>query len=188
VIVDSVAALVPRAELEGKITDQHIGRQARMMSSFLREINPLVNRTDTILIFINQLREKIGTYGNPETTPGGRSLKFYSKIRIDLRAIDKIQGKNGVQTGNIIRAKVVKNKYAPPYRTAQFELVFGKGIDEVGEIADLAVLRSVIKKAGSWYSYDGETICQGREALKGWLEENPDIMLSIKEEVYNVEE
>jgi len=179
-VIDSVAALVPEAELESKVEDQHVGRQARMMSAFLRRIQPIVGNTKTILIFINQLREKIGTYGNPETTPGGRALKFYSKIRIDLRAIDKIM-ENGVQVGSVVRAKIVKNKYNPPYKVAEFDLIYGKGIDKISEIISLAITRGILRRGGSWYFMGEEKIAQGREALREYLENNPEMVKKILE-------
>ena len=180
IVVDSVAALVPRAEIEGDMGDSHVGLQARLMSQALRKLTGVISRTNTVLIFINQLREKIGVmFGNPETTPGGRALKFHSSVRLDIRRISSI--KSGVDVvGNKTRVRVVKNKVAPPFRTAEFDIVFGEGVSMLGELVDLGVKHEVIRKSGSWYSYGNVRIGQGRDNAKMWLAENEDMMEEIK--------
>ncbi|MEZ5377911.1 MAG: recombinase RecA [Acidimicrobiales bacterium] len=182
-VIDSVAALTPRAEIEGDMGDSHVGLQARLMSQALRKITGNLNKTDTICIFINQLREKIGVmFGSPETTPGGRALKFYSSVRLDIRRIESL--KDGAEVvGNRTRVKVVKNKVAPPFRQAEFDIMYGQGISREGSLLDIAVDHDIVKKSGAWYSYDGEQIGQGREAVKRFLGENPDLMMEIQDRV-----
>jgi len=183
IVVDSVAALVPRAEIEGEMGDSHVGLQARLMSQALRKLTGIINRSNTVLIFINQLREKIGVmFGNPETTPGGRALKFYSSVRIDIRRIGAI--KNGQEiVGNRTRVKVVKNKVAPPFRKAEFDIIYGEGISTTGELVDLAVEHEIVKKSGSWYSYGKIKIGQGRDTAKRWLMDNTTMYDEIKHSV-----
>ena len=183
VVIDSVAALTPRAEIEGEMGDTHVGLQARLMSQALRKLTGSLNRTNTIMIFINQLREKIGVmFGSPETTPGGRALKFYSSVRLDIRRIESI--KDGVEiVGNRTRVKVVKNKVAPPFRQAEFDIMYGKGISREGSLLDMAVDMGIIKKSGAWFTYDGEQLGQGRENAKGFLAANPEIMVEVSEKV-----
>ena len=183
VVIDSVAALTPRAEIEGEMGDTHVGLQARLMSQALRKLTANLNRTNTIMIFINQLREKIGVlYGSPETTPGGRALKFYASVRLDIRRIESI--KDGAEiVGNRTRVKVVKNKVAPPFRQAEFDIMYGHGISREGSLLDMAVDMGIIKKSGSWFTYDGEQLGQGRENAKGFLTANPEIMVEVSEKV-----
>ena len=180
IVIDSVAALVPKAEIQGEMGDSHVGLQARLMSQALRKIAGTVNKSNTCVIFINQLREKIGVmFGNPETTTGGRALKFYSSMRLDVRRIETI--KSGDQMlGNRTRVKVVKNKVAPPFKQAEFDIMYGQGISKAGDVLDCAVEEKIVEKAGSWYSYAGERIGQGRENVKKWLEENPSILDKIE--------
>ncbi len=184
VVIDSVAALTPRAEIEGDMGDTHVGLQARLMSQALRKLTANLNKTKTICIFINQLREKIGVmFGSPETTPGGRALKFYSSVRLDIRRIESI--KNGMEVvGNRTRVKVVKNKCAPPFRQAEFDIMYGRGISREGSVLDLGVSESIIAKSGAWYTYDGQQIGQGREKAKAFLEENPELMTEITDLVW----
>ena len=183
VVVDSVAALVPKAEIDGDMGDSHMGLQARLMSQALRKLAGAINKSKTVLIFINQLREKIGVmFGNPETTTGGRALKFYSSVRLDIRKIEQIK-QNGEVTGHRVRVKVVKNKVAPPFREAEFDLVYNEGISKVGNIVDMAVNLDIIVKSGSWFSYKGEKICQGRENVKKYLTDNPEIMNEVEKKV-----
>ena len=183
VVVDSVAALVPKSEIDGEMGDVHVGLQARLMSQALRKLTAVVSKSKSSIIFINQLREKVGVmFGNPETTTGGRALKFYSSVRIDVRKKDAI--KNGDQLiGNRVTAKVVKNKVAPPFRTAEFDIMYGEGISSEGDIIDLAASLDVIEKSGAWYSYDGVRIGQGRENAKLYLRENPEVMSEIENKV-----
>ena len=183
VVIDSVAALTPRAEIEGEMGDSHVGLQARLMSQALRKLTANLNKTDTICIFINQLREKIGVmFGSPETTPGGRALKFYSSVRIDIRRIEAI--KDGVEVvGNRTRTKLVKNKVAPPFRQAEFDIMYGKGISREGSALDIGVDLGIIKKSGAWYTYEGEQLGQGRENSKNFLIENPEIMVEITDKI-----
>ncbi len=183
IVVDSVAALTPRAEIEGEMGDHHVGAQARLMSQALRKITANLNKTDTICIFINQLREKIGVmFGSPETTPGGRALKFYSSVRLDIRRIETL--KNGTEmVGNRTRVKVVKNKVAPPFRQAEFDIAYGEGISREGSLLDIAVDRNIVKKSGAWYTYEGEQVGQGRENVKIFLKENPDLTMEIQDRV-----
>lgn len=175
VVVDSVAAMVPRAEIEGEMGDSHVGLQARLMSQALRKLTGVIGKTNTVCIFINQLREKIGVmFGSPETTTGGNALKFYSSVRLDIRRISSI--KNGDQViGNQVRVKVVKNKVAPPFRKTEFDIMFGEGISKAGEIIDLGVTYNIIKKSGSWFSYKDTRLAQGRDATKRLLQDNPEL-------------
>ena len=186
VVVDSVAALVPRAELEGDMGDTHVGLQARLMSQALRKLAGTINRSDTTAIFINQLREKIGVmFGSPETTPGGRALKFYASVRIDVRRIESIkQGTDNI--GNRVRAKIVKNKVAPPFRTAEFDIMFGEGISREGSLIDVAVEHGVVRKAGAWYTFDGDQLGQGRERAKEFLRENVEVALQLQDRVLRI--
>ena len=180
IVIDSVSALVPQAELEGDMGDTHVGLQARLMSQALRKLAGTINRTKTSLIFINQIRMKIGVmFGNPETTSGGRALKFYSSVRMDIRRIGAVKDGQDV-VGNRTRVKVKKNKVAPPFREAEFDLIYGEGISSLGEMIDLGTEYDILQKRGSWYSYDDETIAQGRENTKEWLEENPEQREEIK--------
>ena len=183
VVIDSVAALTPRAEIEGEMGDTHVGLQARLMSQALRKLTANLSRTNTIAIFINQLREKIGVmFGSPETTPGGRALKFYSSVRLDIRRIESI--KDGAEiVGNRTRVKVVKNKVAPPFRQAEFDIMYGKGISREGTLLDIAVDMGIIKKSGAWFTYEGEQLGQGRENAKSFLADNPEIMVEVSEKV-----
>ncbi len=183
IVVDSVAALVPKAEIDGDMGDSHIGLQARLMSQALRKLAGAINKSKSIIIFINQLREKVGVmFGNPETTPGGRALKFYSSIRLDIRKIENIK-QEGEVVGNRARVKVIKNKVAPPFREAEFDIVYGKGISKEGNILDLAVNLDIIEKSGSWFSYNGNRIGQGRENVKQYLLENPKIMEELEKKI-----
>lgn len=179
IVIDSVAALTPRAEIEGDMGDSHMGLQARLMSQALRKLTAHVNKTHTTIIFINQLREKIGVmFGSPETTPGGRALKFYSSVRLDIRRIESI--KQGVEiVGNRTRVKVVKNKVAPPFKIAEFDIMYGLGVSKVGSTLDLAVEHGIVKKAGAWYTYGETQVGQGREKAKVFLEENPELLEEI---------
>ena len=181
VVVDSVAALVPQVELDGEMADQQMGLQARLMSKALRKLSGVMNKTDCTIIFINQLREKIGVmFGNPETTTGGRALKFYSSVRVEIRRSEAI--KNGTEiVGNKVNIKVVKNKVAPPFKSTQVDIIYGKGISRDGEVLDLAVDKDIVDKSGAWYAYKGEKIGQGRENAKRYLVEHPDIMNEITE-------
>lgn len=183
VIIDSVAALVPKAEIDGDMGDAHIGLQARLMSQALRKLTPVVSKSRCIVIFINQLREKIGImFGNPEVTTGGRALKFYASVRLDVRRIDQIKA-GGERIGNRTRVKVVKNKIAPPFKEAEFDIIYGKGISREGDILDLAAELGIINKSGSWYSYDGAKLAQGREGTKVYLTEHPDFCAEIEKKV-----
>ena len=183
IVVDSVAALVPKAEIDGDMGDSHIGLQARLMSQALRKLAGTINKTKTVIVFINQLREKVGVmFGNPETTPGGRALKFYSSVRLDIRKIENLK-QDGEVIGNRARVKVVKNKVAPPFREAEFDIVYGKGISKEGNLVDLAVNLDIIDKSGSWFSYNETRIGQGRENVKKYLMENPDIMKEIEDKI-----
>ncbi|MBR6397341.1 MAG: recombinase RecA [Lachnospiraceae bacterium] len=183
IVVDSVAALTPQAEIDGEMGDSHVGLQARLMSQALRKLTSAVSKTKCIMVFINQLREKIGVmFGNPETTTGGRALKFYSSIRMDVRRIETLKA-GGEVIGNRTRIKVVKNKVAPPFKEAQFDIMFGKGISKSGDILDLAVSTDIVEKSGAWFSYNGEKIGQGRENAKVYLENNPDIMYEVEQKV-----
>src|SRR4051812_4587076 len=183
VVIDSVAALVPRAEIEGEMGDTHVGLQARLMSQAMRKLSGSLSKFETTAIFINQLREKIGVmFGSPETTPGGRALKFYSSVRLDIRRIESI--KDGAEiVGNRTRVKVVKNKVAPPFRQAEFDIMYGKGISREGTLLDIAVDMGIIKKSGAWFTYEGEQLGQGRENAKSFLTDNPEIMVEVSEKV-----
>jgi recombination protein RecA len=183
VAIDSVAALTPRAEIEGEMGDTHVGLQARLMSQALRKLTANMNKTRSLCIFINQLREKIGVmFGSPETTPGGRALKFYSSVRLDIRRIESI--KNGAEVvGNRTRVRVVKNKVAPPFRTAEFDIMYSQGISREGSVLDMAVGLDIVKKSGAWYTYEGDQIGQGREKVKVFLRENPALVLDMAEKV-----
>ena len=182
-VIDSVAALTPRAEIEGEMGDSHVGLQARLMSQALRKITGTLSKSQTIAIFINQLREKIGVmYGSPEVTPGGRALKFYSSVRLDIRRIETI--KDGAdQVGNRTRVKVVKNKCSPPFKQAEFDIAFGKGISREGSLLDVGVELGFIKKSGAWFTYEGEQLGQGRENVKSFLTENPQLMAEVDERI-----
>ena len=183
IVVDSVAALVPKAEIDGDMGDSHMGLQARLMSQALRKLAGAINKTKTVLIFINQLREKIGVmFGNPETTTGGRALKFYASVRLDIRKIENIK-QDGEVKGNRVRVKVIKNKVAPPFREAEFDIVYGEGISNAGNILDMAVNMDIIEKSGSWFSYNGNRIGQGRENVKKYLKENPEILADVEQKV-----
>ena len=183
IIIDSVAALVPRAEIEGEMGDSHMGLQARLMSQALRKLSGIINKSNTIAIFINQIREKIGVmFGNPETTTGGRALKFYASVRLEVRRAETI--KQGTEMiGNKTKIKVVKNKVAPPFRTAEVDIMYGQGISQEGEIVDIGADLDIIQKAGSWYSYNGERIGQGRENAKQFLKENPHIKEDVSQKI-----
>lgn len=183
VIVDSVAALVPKAEIEGDMGDSHVGLQARLMSQALRKLTAIIGKTSCTVIFINQLREKVGVmFGNPETTTGGRALKYYSSIRLEVRRGEQIK-KDGEAIGNRTRIKVVKNKVAPPFREAEVDIIYGEGISREGDILDLAAKEDIVNKSGAWYAYDGNKIGQGRENAKTYLKEHPDIMAEIEQKV-----
>ena len=183
VIVDSVAALVPKAEIDGEMGDSHMGLHARLMSQALRKLTAVVSKTNCVVIFINQLREKVGVvFGNPEVTTGGRALKFYSSVRLDVRRIDTLR-QGGEIVGNRTRVKIVKNKVAPPFKEAEFDIVFGKGISKVGDILDLAVANDIVDKSGAWYAYNGNKIGQGRENAKAYLENNTAICDEIEQKV-----
>ena len=183
VVVDSVAALVPKAEIDGDMGDSHMGLQARLMSQALRKLAGAINKSKTVLIFINQLREKIGImFGNPETTTGGRALKFYASVRLDIRKIENIK-QDGEVKGNRVRVKVIKNKVAPPFREAEFDIVYGEGISKAGNILDMAVNMDIIEKSGSWFSYNGDRIGQGRENVKKYLKDNPKVLEEVEGKV-----
>lgn len=183
IIVDSVAALVPKAEIDGDMGDSHVGLQARLMSQALRKLTPVVSKSNCIVIFINQLREKVGVmFGNPETTTGGRALKFYSSVRMDVRRIETLK-QGGEVIGNRTRVKVVKNKVAPPFKEAEFDIMFGKGISREGDILDLAANNNIVNKSGAWYAYNGEKIGQGRENAKQYLKEHADVMAELDRKV-----
>lgn len=185
VIVDSVAALVPKAEIEGEMGDAHVGLQARLMSQALRKLAGAINKSNTTAVFINQLREKVGImFGNPETTPGGRALKFYASVRLDVRKIDIIKQGNDIM-GNRTRVRVVKNKVAPPFRHAEFDIMYGEGISKIGDVLDVAADLEIIKKAGAWYSYEEHRLGQGRENAKQFLQENPNIYLEVENLIRN---
>ena len=183
VVVDSVAALVPKAEIDGDMGDSHVGLQARLMSQALRKLTAVISKSNCTVIFINQLREKVGVmFGNPETTTGGRALKFYSSVRLDVRRIESLK-QSGEVVGNRTRVKVVKNKIAPPFKEAEFDIMFGEGISRVGDILDLAAENSIINKSGAWYAYEGNKIGQGRENAKNYLKENPAVCEEVERRV-----
>ncbi|MBE5930366.1 MAG: recombinase RecA [Lachnospiraceae bacterium] len=186
VIVDSVAALVPKAEIEGDMGDSHVGLQARLMSQALRKLTAVISKSNCIVIFINQLREKVGVmFGNPETTTGGRALKFYASVRLDVRRIEALKA-GGEVVGNRTRVKVVKNKVAPPFREAEFDIMFGQGISKEGDVLDLAVEENIIQKSGAWFAYNDEKIGQGRENAKQFLKEHPEVMDEVEAKVREV--
>lgn len=179
IVIDSVAALVPRQEIEGDMGDSHVGLQARLMSQALRKLTPVISKSNCVVIFINQLREKVGVmFGNPETTTGGRALKFYASIRMDVRKIETLK-QSGEMIGNRTRVKVVKNKIAPPFKEAEFDIMFGKGISREGDVLDLAVTLGLVNKSGSWFSYNGDKIGQGRENAKNYLKEHEEVMTAL---------
>ena len=183
VVIDSVAALVPQAEIDGEMGASHVGLQARLMSQALRKLSGTVSKTNSIVVFINQLREKVGVmYGNPETTPGGRALKFYSSVRIDVRKTEQLKN-SGEMVGNKTRCKVVKNKVAPPFKQAEFEIIYGKGISKSGEVLDIGVDLDIIEKSGSFFSYNGERMAQGRDNARKYLEEHKDLMKEIEDKI-----
>ena len=183
IVVDSVAALTPKAEIEGDMGDSHVGLQARLMSQALRKLTGWINKSKSCVIFINQLREKVGVmFGNPETTPGGKALKFYASVRIDVRRADALKDSDGIM-GNKTKAKIVKNKLAPPFRTAEFDILYGEGISQEGCIIDLGTACNVIGKSGSWFSYEGEKIAQGREKMRDWLKANPEKEAEIEQKI-----
>ena len=180
IVVDSVAALVPKAEIDGDMGDAHVGLQARLMSQALRKLAGVINKSKCVIVFINQLREKVGVmFGNPETTPGGRALKFYASVRLDIRRVESLK-QDGEVIGNRTRVKVVKNKVAPPFREAEFDIIYGKGISKEGNILDAAVNLDIVEKSGSWFSYNGERIGQGRENVKDYLAKNPKVAEEIE--------
>ena len=184
IVVDSVAAMVPRAEIEGEMGDSHVGLQARLMSQALRKLTGVIGKTNTVCIFINQLREKVGiVYGNPEVTTGGRALKYYSSVRIDVRRIEGLKDSTGAFIGNRTRAKIVKNKVAPPFREAEFDIMFGEGISKIGEILDLGVKLGVVQKSGAWFNYGEMRLGQGRDNTKIYLEEHPELFAEIEKQV-----
>ena len=183
IVIDSVAALTPKAEIEGEMGDSHVGLQARLMSQALRKLTGITNKSKTCVVFINQLREKVGVmFGNPETTPGGKALKFYASVRIDVRKADALKDGDGL-FGNRTKAKIVKNKLAPPFKTADFDIIYGHGISQEGCLVDLGVEYGVIEKSGAWFSYNGEKIAQGREKAKDYLTQNPEIMVEIEQKI-----
>ena len=183
IVIDSVAALVPKQEIEGDMGDSHVGLQARLMSQALRKLTPVISKSNCIVIFINQLREKVGVmFGNPETTTGGRALKFYASVRMDVRRIETLK-QGGEMVGNRVRIKVVKNKIAPPFKEAEFDIMFGKGISKEGDILDLAVKENIVEKSGAWYAYNGSKIGQGRENAKGFLQANQEMCQEIEAKV-----
>ena len=186
IVIDSVAALTPKAEIEGEMGSSHMGLQARLMSQALRKLTSSIKKSNTLVIFINQIRHKIGVmFGNPETTTGGNALKFYSSVRLDIRRIGAIK-KGDEILGNETRVKVVKNKVAPPFKIAEFEIRYGEGICKVGEIIDLGVEHKLIEKSGSWYSYDGNKIGQGKDNAMNFLKDNPDTLKIVEEQLYNI--
>ncbi|WP_043325737.1 recombinase RecA, partial [Micromonospora sp. M42] len=183
IVIDSVAALVPRAEIEGEMGDSHVGLQARLMSQALRKITGVLNNTGTTAIFINQLREKIGVmFGSPETTTGGRALKFYASVRLDVRRIESLKDGTDV-VGNRTRVKVVKNKVAAPFKQAEFDIMYGKGISREGSLIDVGVEQAIIRKSGAWYTYDGDQLGQGKEKAREFLRENPDVAAEIEKKI-----
>ena len=183
IVIDSVAALVPRQEIEGDMGDSHVGLQARLMSQALRKLTPVISKSNCVVIFINQLREKVGVmFGNPETTTGGRALKFYASVRMDVRRIETLK-QSGEMVGNRTRIKIVKNKIAPPFKEAEFDIMFGKGISRAGDILDLATGIDLVRKSGAWYAYEGEKIGQGRENAKAYLEAHPEVMEELDRKV-----
>ena len=187
IVVDSVAALTPKSEIEGEMGDSKMGLHARLMSQALRKLTASISKTNCTMIFINQLREKIGVmFGNPETTTGGNALKFYASVRLDIRRSTQIKDSNSNVIGNKTRVKVVKNKVAPPFRTAEFDIMYGEGVSKVGEVLDIAVENEIIKKSGSWFSYDDTKLGQGRDAVKALIKDNPDLMDELEEKVRQI--
>ena len=185
VVVDSVAALVPKAEIDGDMGDAHVGLQARLMSQALRKLAGVINKSNSCVVFINQLREKVGImFGNPETTPGGRALKFYASVRLDIRRVENIK-QDGEVIGSRVKVKVVKNKVAPPFREAEFDIIYGKGISKSGNVLDIGINLGLVEKSGSWFGYNGERIGQGRENAKKYLEDNPEVMKEIEDKIRN---
>ena len=183
IVIDSVAALTPKAEIEGEMGDSHVGLQARLMSQALRKLTGITNKSKTCVVFINQLREKVGVmFGNPETTPGGKALKFYASVRIDVRKADALKDSDGL-FGNRTKAKIVKNKLAPPFKTAEFDIIYGKGISQEGCVVDLGVEYGVIEKSGAWFSYNGDKFAQGREKAKDYMSNNPEVMAEIEQKI-----
>ena len=183
IVIDSVAALVPKQEIEGDMGDSHVGLQARLMSQALRKLTPVISKSNCVVIFINQLREKVGVmFGNPETTTGGRALKFYASVRMDIRRTETLK-QGGEMVGNHVRVKIVKNKIAPPFKEAEFDIMFGKGISKEGDILDLATNINLVNKSGAWYAYNGNKIGQGRENAKNYLTEHPDVMEELEAKV-----
>ena len=183
IVIDSVAALVPKQEIEGDMGDSHVGLQARLMSQALRKLTPVISKSNCVVIFINQLREKVGVmFGNPETTTGGRALKFYASVRMDVRRIETLK-QNGEMVGNRTRIKIVKNKIAPPFKEAEFDIMFGKGISQEGDILDLATKLDLVNKSGAWYAYNGDKIGQGRENAKIYLGQHPEVMEELEEKI-----
>ena len=183
IVVDSVAALVPKAEIDGDMGDAHVGLQARLMSQALRKLAGVINKSNSCIVFINQLREKVGImFGNPETTPGGRALKFYSSVRLDIRKVENIK-QDGEVVGSRARVKVVKNKVAPPFREAEFDIIYGQGISKSGNILDIGINLGLVEKSGSWFGYNGDRIGQGRENAKKYLEDNPKVMEELEEKI-----
>jgi recombination protein RecA len=181
--VDSVAALVPQQEIDGDMGSSHVGLQARLMSQALRKLSGSISKTNCVVIFINQLREKVGVmYGNPETTTGGRALKFYASVRIDVRKVENLKQGDEVY-GNRVKCKVVKNKVAPPFRVAEFDIIYGKGIAKAGEIIDIAIELGIIQKSGSWFSYNGEKVAQGKENTKKAIQDNPELMKELEDKI-----
>ena len=186
IVVDSVAALTPKAEIEGDMGDQHVGLQARLMSQALRKLTAITNKSKTCVIFINQLREKVGVmFGNPETTPGGKALKFYSSVRLDIRKADALKDSDGVY-GNRTKVKVVKNKLAPPFKTAEFDMIYGKGISQEGCLLDIGVDKGIIEKSGSWFSYNGEKFAQGREKAKDYIANNAEFKKELEQKIREI--
>ncbi len=184
IVIDSVAAMVPRAEIEGEMGDSHVGLQARLMSQALRKLTSVIGKTGTVCIFINQLREKVGVmYGNPEVTTGGRALKYYSSVRIDVRRIEGLKDSGGAFIGNRTRAKVVKNKVAPPFREAEFDIMFGEGISKIGELVDAGVKLGIVQKSGAWFNYGDIRLGQGRDNAKAFLRDNPEIAMDIEGQI-----
>lgn len=187
IVVDSVAALTPKAEIEGDMGDSHIGLQARLMSQALRKLTAIVNKTKTCIIFINQLREKVGVmFGNPETTPGGKALKFYASIRVDVRKGDVIKDSTGAVVGNRAKARIVKNKVSPPFKQAEFDIVYGEGISNEGCVLDLAVEHEILKKSGAWYSYNDTKVANGRDKMRQYLKDNPEVTAEIEQKIWAV--
>ena len=186
IVVDSVAALTPKAEIEGDMGDAHVGLQARLMSKALRVLTPIINKSKTCVIFINQLREKVGImFGNPETTTGGKALKFYASVRLDVRKTDTLKDSDGAM-GNRVKVKVVKNKLAPPFKQAEFDIIFGEGVSQEGCIIDMGVQYDIIGKSGAWFSYNGEKVAQGKEKMRLWLKENPELREEISQKIREV--